>query len=96
MSSKPSRLNPFRRLVSDSLLWRLLRESLPEHKGKYTAAVIAMVMVASTTAMSAWIMGEIVDSMTDTANKNRIYWVALAVLLIFMAKGIASFAQTVC
>jgi ATP-binding cassette, subfamily B, bacterial MsbA len=95
MSSKPSRLNPFHRLVADSLLWRLLRESLPEHKGKYTAAIIAMIMVASTTAMSAWIMGEIVDSMTDTANKSRIYWVALAVLLIFMAKGIASFAQTV-
>jgi ATP-binding cassette, subfamily B, bacterial MsbA len=95
MSITASRFNPLRRLTANSLLWRLLKESVPEHKGKYAAAIVAMVMVASTTAMSAWIMGEIVDSMTDATNKTRIYWVALAVLLIFMAKGVASFAQTV-
>lgn len=95
MSITASRYNPLRRLTANSLLWRLLKESVPEHKGKYAAAIVAMIMVASTTAMSAWIMGEIVDSMTDATNKTRIYWVALGVLLIFMAKGIASFAQTV-
>ena len=95
MSSIVSRFTLLRRFRANSLLWRLLKESVPEHKGKYAAAIVAMVMVAATTAMSAWIMGEIVDSMTDTSNKTRIYWVALAVLLIFMAKGVASFAQTV-
>ena len=95
MSISASRFNLLRRFTANSLLWRLLKESVPEHKGKYAAAIVAMVLVAATTAMSAWIMGEIVDSMTDTSNKSRIYWVALAVLLIFMAKGLASFAQTV-
>lgn len=95
MSTKNRHFNLLTRVMANSILWRLLKESVPEHKGKYAAAVLAMVMVASSTAMSAWIMGEIVDSMTDAANKTRIYWVALAVLLIFMAKGVASFAQTV-
>jgi subfamily B ATP-binding cassette protein MsbA len=83
------------RATADSLLWRLLIESLPEHKGKYAAAIGSMVLVAATTALSAWVMGEIVDAMTDAENKRRIYWVAISVFLIFMAKGFASFAQTV-
>ncbi|RUS65135.1 ABC transporter ATP-binding protein [Pseudorhodobacter sp. E13] len=95
MNTTNRRFNLFRRATADSLLWRLLTESLPEHKGKYAAAIAAMVLVASTTALSAWVMGEIVDAMTDAENKRRIYWVATSVFLIFTAKGFASFAQTV-
>lgn len=54
-----------------------------------------MIFVAATTALSAWIMGEIIDAMTDTKNKGRVFWVAASVAMIFTAKGIASFAQTV-
>jgi subfamily B ATP-binding cassette protein MsbA len=83
------------RFTADSMLWRLLIEKLPEHKGKYAVAIVAMVMVAATTALSAWVMGEIVDAMSNPNDKSRIYMVALAVFLIFVAKGFASFAQTV-
>lgn len=68
---------------------------MPEHKGKYAAAVTAMILVAATTALSAWVMGEIVNAMTDSQNRDRVFWVAASVALIFMAKGAASFAQTV-
>ena len=95
MNNKPPRLNLIGRFFGESLLWRLLRESLPEHKGKYAAAIVAMVFVAATTALSAWVMGEIIDSMTDSQDRGRVYWVAGGVALIFFAKGIASFAQTV-
>ncbi|MDR7127066.1 ABC transporter ATP-binding protein [Pseudotabrizicola sp. 4114] len=95
MTTKTIRLPVLDRVAGESLLWRLLRESLPEHKGKYAAAIVAMVLVAGTTALSAWVMGEIVDAMTDPANTRRIYWVAGSVFLIFFAKGVASFAQTV-
>lgn len=54
-----------------------------------------MIFVAATTALSAWIMGEIIDAMTDTKNRGRVFWVAASVAMIFTAKGIASFAQTV-
>ena len=95
MTTTSGRFNLFNRVTADSLLWRLLKESIPEHKGKYAAAIAAMVLVAATTALSAWVMGEIVDAMTDAENKQRIYMVAAAVFLIFMGKGFASFAQTV-
>ena len=80
---------------SKSLLWRLLRESFAEHHKKYLVAVLAMVVVAGTTAMSAWIMGAIIDAMTDSTNRARVYWVSFFVLMIFMVKGFASFLQTV-
>lgn len=95
MSTVKNRLNPFKGLTADSLLWRLLSESVPQHKGKYAAAIVAMVLVAGTTALSAWIMGEIVDAMNQPENVGRIYAVALSVFLIFTAKGFSSFAQTV-
>jgi len=95
MNKTSSRFNLLNRVTADSLLWRLLTESLPEHKGKYAAAIAAMVLVAFTTALSAWVMGEIVDAMSEAENKQRIYWAAITVFLIFTAKGFASFAQTV-
>ena len=79
----------------NSLLWRLLRDSIPEHKNRYFLAVMAMIVVALTTASTAWLMGEIVDSMNDSDNRARVYWVAAAVALTFMFKGLASFAQAV-
>ncbi|WP_240497764.1 ABC transporter ATP-binding protein [Thioclava sp. F34-6] len=95
MIAKQKRFQFLRRATADSLLWRLLAESLPEHKGKYAAAIAAMIMVAATTALSAWVMGKIVDAMSDPQNKAHLYGVAASVFLIFMAKGIASFAQAV-
>ena len=83
------------RIFKDSLLWRLLRESIPDQKKKYGAAVVAMVFVATTTALTAWMMGEIVDAMSDSGNLVRLLWVAGGVAAIFIAKGIASFAQVV-
>ena len=92
-ASEPHR--SLRGVLSDSLLWRLLTESLPEHRGKYLAAVAAMVVVAGATALTAWVMGAIVDSMTDAQNRTAVYWVAAAVAGIFFVKGIASYAQNV-
>ena len=81
--------------ISDGLLWRLLRESLPEHKARYAAAIAAMVVVAASTAGTAWIMGAIIDAMTDEENSYRIYLVAFGVAATFFIKGIASYIQAV-
>ncbi|MDP4891652.1 ABC transporter ATP-binding protein [Cypionkella sp.] len=78
-----------------SLLWRLLSESLLENGGRYFAAITAMVLVAVSTALSAWIMGEIVQAMTHPEDRLRVFLVAGAVVAIFMIKGLSSFAQTV-
>jgi ATP-binding cassette subfamily B protein len=80
--------------TGDSLLVRLLVESFPQHKARYAAAIVAMILVAATTAATAWMMGVIVDSMA-AQDRAQIYAVAAGVALIFFVKGIASFAQAV-
>lgn len=80
---------------SKNLLIRLLSDSFDQHKWNYAAAMSAMVVVAVTTAATAWIMGLIVDSMNTPENRTLIFMVAGAVTSIFVIKGIASFAQMV-
>lgn len=83
------------RLAPDRLIQRLLLESFDEHRWRYLLAVIAMVLVAATTALSAWIIGVIVDTMATPENRAKVYMVALGVVMIFVFKGIATFAQSV-
>ena len=76
-----------------SLLLRLLLESVPEHKKKYIVAVLAMVVMAVMTAAMAWIMGQIVDVMSEPERTNEIYYISGGILFIFVTKGIASYIQ---
>ena len=79
----------------NSLMWRLLTENIPEHRGRYLAAVFAMIVVAIATSMTAWIMGTIIDSMIHSEDRMRVFMVGAAVIAIFAIKGLASFAQVV-
>jgi ABC-type bacteriocin/lantibiotic exporter with double-glycine peptidase domain len=83
------------RIASNSPLGRLLLENFPEHRARYLVAMLAMLIVAVTTAATAWIMGEIVDSMTNPEDRRRIMLVAAAVAGIFILRGLASYAQMV-
>ncbi|MGB3146845.1 MAG: ABC transporter ATP-binding protein [Paracoccaceae bacterium] len=76
-------------------LTRLFSENFSGQIRLYVIAIVAMVMVAATTSATAWIMRDIVDSMTAPDNRTRVFVVAGAVALIFFLKGIASFVQIV-
>ncbi|MGL4309948.1 MAG: ABC transporter ATP-binding protein [Paracoccaceae bacterium] len=76
-------------------LRRLLLENIGAQRMLYTIAVLAMVAVAATSALTAWVMEGIVDAMTDTGNRTRVFQVALLVMAIFTAKGIANYVQVV-
>ena len=82
-------------ISSRSPLGRLLLENFPEHRGRYLAAIGAMVVVAAMTASTAWVMGSIVDSMANPEDQGRILLVAGAVAGIFMLRGFASYVQMV-
>lgn len=84
-----------RQLSQTSLLGRLLLENLPEHSRRYLVAIVAMVVVAATTAATAWIMGAIVDTMTNPEQRAQVILVAGAVAGIFIVRGLASYAQMV-
>lgn len=79
----------------NSLLWRLLRESVPQQKVRYGIAIFAMIITAATAALAAWSMGEIVDAMTNPDNRARTIAVAGLVLFIFLIRGASGYVQAV-
>lgn len=78
-----------------SLLWRLLSESISEHRNNYLSAIAMMFVVAITTAMSAWIMEAIMGAVTNRESRAQVFLVAAMVVGIFSLKGAASFGQLV-
>lgn len=81
--------------LRDSDIGRLISENVRSQLPLYLVAVVAMIAVAVTTSLTAWIMQDIVDSMTKPDNRARVFMVAAAVALIFFLKGIASYIQVV-
>lgn len=81
--------------LRDTNIGRLIAENMRAQLPLYVIAVIAMIAVAATTSLTAWIMQDIVDSMTKPDNRARVFMVAGAVALIFFLKGVASYVQVV-
>ncbi len=88
-------LRIFRNSENIRLLKRLLRENFRRHLPQYAAAIAAMIVVAAATALSAWIMRDVVNELLLTRDTGRIYFVAGLVALIFIIKGTAVFVQSV-
>ncbi|MBL8579163.1 MAG: ABC transporter ATP-binding protein [Mesorhizobium sp.] len=84
----------FRSTANQRLVARLLRESFREHAFGYGIAIVAMIVVAATTAASAWIMRDITNEFTGAKDLIVIYEIAAFVAVIFIVKGFATFFQT--
>ncbi|WP_336278722.1 ABC transporter ATP-binding protein [Bartonella sp. CB175] len=76
------------------LIIRLLRENFHKHALWYCAAIFSMIIISCTTAMSAWIMRDVVNYIIDAQNFNMIVLISSAIAFIFILKGIATFFQT--
>ncbi|KJF70474.1 MULTISPECIES: ABC transporter ATP-binding protein [Rhizobium/Agrobacterium group] len=76
------------------LLARLFKENFKKHVGWYAAAIAAMVVVAGTTSLSAWIMRDIVNSVYLKQGFDVVLKIAFAVATIFIVKGLATFVQS--
>ncbi len=87
-------LRLFRNSENIQLLRRLFRENFRKQSRNYLVAIAAMLVVAAATALSAWIMRDVVNELVVTRNLERIYLIAAVVALIFTIKGLAVFLQT--
>ncbi|VEJ44640.1 ABC transporter ATP-binding protein [Bartonella vinsonii] len=76
------------------LIIRLLQENFHKHARWYSAAIFSMIIISCTTAASAWIMRDVVNSIVDAQNFGMIVLISSIIAFIFILKGIATFAQT--
>ena len=81
--------------LNGKVLVRLLRENFRLQTFNYGVAIVAMIVIAVTTALTAWIMRDIIDSMIESENRAKVFSVAAAVALIFTVKGAATYVQVV-
>ena len=88
-------LDKFKSNLNNELLVRLLRENMRLQASSYAIAMVAMVIIAVTSALTAWMMSDIIDSMMATGDRRKVFAVALAVATIFVVKGIATYVQLV-
>lgn len=82
-----------RSMENQRLIVRLVKESFGQHKFGYGAAILSMLVVAGTTAASAWILREITNEFVIDKRIDRVNMIAAAVAGIFILKGLANFIQ---
>jgi subfamily B ATP-binding cassette protein MsbA len=91
----PTVLNKMFPSLANAHITRLIKENMHAQMWLYIVSIVAMIVVAATTSLVAWIMQYIIDSMTDPNNRAKVFMVAASVAAIFIVKGIASYIQVV-
>src|SRR5271157_4090339 len=83
------RVSSFLNTPSNALLRRLLFDQGVKHWKGYLFAFAMMGMIALTTALSAWIIGRIVDQVFVGRNLAAVWEITAAIVVIYTVKGLA-------
>lgn len=91
--------SPFLRLLGSeqarTTLVRVVADNVPAQKWTYLGAGLSMVGVAAATAGSAWVMQGFFDAVAHPEDRWSIWLVAIEIALIFLARGVFTYLQTV-
>ncbi len=79
---------------SRHLLGRLWHDHIHHYIGRLCAALACMTLVAASTASIAYIMKPVIDDVFVARDRDMLVAVSVAILVIFMVKGAATFGQT--
>jgi subfamily B ATP-binding cassette protein MsbA len=77
------------------LVKRLARENLSKYWVYLAFAVMCMIIVAGTTAASAYLMEPVVNDIFVDQNEDLLWGIALTVIIVFLTKGLANYGQSV-
>jgi ATP-binding cassette, subfamily B, bacterial MsbA len=78
-----------------ALLARILRDNGRAYLPRYAAAFLFMGLFAGCTALSAWMMKDVINKIFVDNDSKALAWIPVAIMAIFTVKGIASYAQEV-
>ena len=88
-------MSSFLNSPSNALLRRLLFDQGLKHWKGYAFAFAMMGLIAVTTALSAWIIGRIVDKIFVGRNLTAVWEITAAIVVIYTVKGLATYGQQV-
>ncbi len=74
---------------------RMAVENFTEHRRDYLVAGFCLLVIAGTTAYSAWLMGPVVKDVFYGNNFNQALILSATIVAIFLVKGVMSYFQSV-
>jgi subfamily B ATP-binding cassette protein MsbA len=86
---------PTPRSSSRSLITRIVRDHLRHHLGKVGLATLCMMIVAATTATSAWLMQPVLDQIFLEKDRAMLTLVPIGLVAVSLIGGAANYFQTV-
>jgi ATP-binding cassette subfamily B protein len=89
------RLGPTLNSSSTALLKRLLTDQGVEHWKGYALSFALLGLVALTTALSAWIIGTVVNNVFVEKNVAAVWAITAAIVVLYTVKGAATYGQQV-
>jgi ATP-binding cassette, subfamily B, bacterial MsbA len=95
LRSARERIDSLLNLPSNAVLRRLLTDQGAKHWKGYAFAFAMMGLIALTTALSAWIIGRIVDKIFVGRDLNAVWEITAAIVIIYTVKGAATYGQQV-
>lgn len=78
-----------------SMIKRILRENGRDYLADYAIAIACLLLVALTTAFTAWIMEAVINEAFAKKNSDVIWIICGAILATFIIRGFASYGQSV-
>ena len=78
-----------------ALIRRLLNEQAYRHRWRYAIAFLMMMIAAGCTALTAYLLGNVVNEAYVNRNFQAVLWIGGAAFVLFALKGGATYAQQV-
>jgi ATP-binding cassette subfamily B protein len=77
------------------ILKRIIAENGREHIWGYAFAIVCLIIVALSTAFTAWIMRSIIDEAFANRRADVVWIICLSIFIAFVMRGFASYGQAV-
>ena len=77
------------------VLKRVIQENARDYVGIYALAILCLLAVAGATAFIPWVMPPLIDEVFYKSRFDLVPWICLAVVGVFLVRGIASYGQAV-
>lgn len=78
-----------------SIIFRVAKENAKGHVAGYVIAGICLILIAASTAFSAWVMRILVDDVFVDHKLETAYWISGSVFVVYLIKGAATYVQDV-
>jgi ATP-binding cassette subfamily B protein len=86
-------------MSADDSIWPVIKRLFMEHARayapRYALAFMFMAVVAGTTALTAWLMRDVINGVFVKQDRQALAWLPLVIAGLFIAKGSAAYIQEV-